>query len=484
MELDATVRLRREEGLEAARIAVRTNIGKRHMDSMRALGERMMSRERELLATRQAAAQRTALHTASQIIVSNAAGTVAIIAFLLLLRRHIASRERAMAEIAMQREQLQAADRRKDEFLATLAHELRNPLAPMSNALFIIGEPGAPQSSRDRAVSTLQRQVRQMVKLIDDLLDVGRIRLGKLTLAPRLVKLAEVVDQAVETVAPLVEGSRHRLRVELPAEPVWLEADPIRLAQLVSNLLNNAAKFTPAGGELSLAASVEPGWVVLRVKDNGPGMDPARLEEIFDLFTQLDHVLERRHAGLGIGLALVRRIAEMHGGTVVARSEGAGRGSEFIVRLPTASAPAVAITAHAAEPIGNRARRVLVVDDNRDGVETLAAMVQMIGHEARACHDAPSALQVGAEWKPDLVIMDIGMPGMNGYDACKALRMTPWGREAVVVALTGWGQESDRRLAEEAGFDHHVVKPIGEDRLRTLCRDAGADAPAPASAAA
>jgi len=315
--------------------------------------------------------------------------------------------------------------------------------------------------------------VRQMVKLIDDLLDVGRIRLGKLALSPRVVKLADIVDQAVETVAPLVESSRHRLSIAMPAQPVFLEADPIRLAQVIANLLNNAVKFTPPGGDISLAVSVEEGWATLRVKDSGIGIEPGRIEEVFGLFAQLDQSIERQHSGLGIGLALVRRLAELHGGTVTAASEGPGRGSEFIVRLPTVAAPALPIMAAAAPgEAPSRVRRVLVVDDNRDGGESLAAMVKLMGHDARPVHDGPAALSAGAQWQPDLVIMDIGMPGMNGYDACVAMRATPWGRSALIVALTGWGQEHDRRRAEAAGFDRHVVKPIGVETLRTLCEDA------------
>jgi signal transduction histidine kinase/ActR/RegA family two-component response regulator len=443
------------------------------MDLVRAIADSMIQRETALLARRQEAADAAAWRTNALIIVSDLLGALAIIAFVVLLRRHIAARERALAEIGAQRAELQAADRNKDEFLATLAHELRNPLAPMSNSLFILGQREVPQHARERALSTLQRQVRQMVKLIDDLLDVGRIRLGKLALSPRRVKLGEVVDQAVETVAPMIEASRHRLSILLGVDPVYVEADPIRLAQVISNLLNNAAKFTPPEGELSLSTTVEPGWVEIHVKDNGAGIDPRRIEEIFGLFTQLDQSVERQHSGLGIGLALVRRLTELHGGTVFARSDGPGRGSEFVVRLPTAAAPATPVLGPAVGPeIAGRVRRVLVVDDNRDGAETLAMMTRLMGHEVRTANDAASALHSGGEWQPDLVIMDIGMPGMNGYDACAAMRAAPWGRSALIVALTGWGQEHDRRRAEEAGFDRHVVKPIGPELLRSLFDDA------------
>ncbi|HUQ29367.1 MAG TPA: CHASE3 domain-containing protein [Usitatibacter sp.] len=472
-ELRTTIQLRREAGFDVARAAVHMNIGKQHMDAMRAVGASMMRRELDRLAARQEAANAAAFRTTAQIVLSDAIGGLVIIAFLLLLRRHLGTRDQALAEIASQREQLQVADRLKDEFLATLAHELRNPLAPMSNSLFILSRREAPQHARERALSTLQRQVRQMVKLIDDLLDVGRIRLGKLSLTPRALKLADVVEHAVETVAPLIEASRHRLEVALPSAPVFLQADPIRLGQVISNLLNNAAKFTPAGGEISLSASVEPGWVSLRVKDNGAGIDPQRLNDVFGLFTQLDQSIERQHSGLGIGLALVRRLTELHGGTVEARSDGAGKGSEFIVRLPTIEAPALpSIALPERDDAALRPRRVLVVDDNPDGSDTLAAMVKLMGHESRVSHDGPSALSAGGEWNPDLVIMDIGMPGMNGYEACTAMRATPWGRNALIVALTGWGQDHDRRRAEAAGFDRHVVKPIGAELLRELCEDA------------
>jgi signal transduction histidine kinase/CheY-like chemotaxis protein len=469
-ELDVTILARRESGFDAAREAVATNVGKREMDAMRGIGDTLMRRETDLLADREAAADAATYRASAQIIISDAIGAVAVIALILVLRRHYAS--------------LHAADRRKDEFLATLAHELRNPLAPMSNSLFILSQRDAAQHLRERALSTLQRQVRQMVKLIDDLLDVGRIRLGKLALSKRVVKLGDIVEQAVETVAPLVESSRHRLAIDVPPEPIYLEADPIRLAQIISNLVNNAAKFTPAGGAISLTVSVAPGSATLRVKDNGVGIDPKRLEDIFGLFAQLDQSVERQHSGLGIGLALVRRLAELHGGTVVAVSEGQGRGSEFILRLPTVAAPALPILAPSPQQEAPaRMLKVMVVDDNTDGAESLAAIVRLVGHDARAVQDAQSALRAGEEWRPDLVIMDIGMPGMNGYDACTAMRGTPWGRNALIVALTGWGQEHDRRRAESAGFDRHLVKPIGEEALRTLLEDASPAAEsAPAAA--
>ena len=471
-ELDATIQTRRLAGFEAARAAVSTNIGKKQMDAMRVIGDTMMRREMALLRERQMAAADAARRTEMQIIVSDALGALAVIALLVVLRRHFLSRERDLAQIAAQRAELQAADRRKDEFLATLAHELRNPLAPMSNSLFILAQREAPQHARERALSTLQRQVRQMVKLIDDLLDVGRIRLGKLALAPRIVKLSEVVDQAVETVAPMVQASRHHLEIALPNDAVYLEADPIRLAQVISNLLNNAAKFTPPEGHIRLSAQVQDGSVCIEVRDNGPGIDPARIDDVFELFTQLDSPLERKNSGLGIGLALVRRLVELHGGTVSAHSEGAGRGAAFAVRLPTTAPPQLSLVGAAGQQAPARARRVLIADDNQDGAETLSTMVRLMGHDARVAHDGAAALRAGSETQPDLVILDIGMPGMNGYDTCAAMRNTAWGRNAVIVALTGWGQEADRRRAEAAGFDRHVVKPIGEETLRALFEDA------------
>jgi PAS domain S-box-containing protein len=380
-----------------------------------------------------------------------------------LVFRDVTERARLDAE-------LRNADRRKDEFLATLAHELRNPLAPISNALFVLGHEGATLAAAQSARATMQRQVKQMVRLIDDLLDVSRIRLGKLALSVRRVPLSEVVEQAVETVAPMIGAAQHRLDIALPAEPVYLDADPIRLAQIFSNLLNNSAKFTPRGGRIGLTATLEGSVVAVSVKDNGLGIDQRHLEEIFGLFSQVDQSLERAHGGLGIGLSLVRRLAELHGGTVTARSDGPGRGSEFVVRLPRSQeGPALADAAH--DTLGEAAggRRILVVDDNRDGAESLATMIRLIGHEARVACDSASGLAIAADWRPDVAFLDIGLPGMNGYDLCLAMRAAPWGRGLSIVALTGWGQEQDRRRAEESGFDHHVVKPIGAAELGAIC---------------
>ena len=378
-----------------------------------------------------------------------------------LVFRDVTERARLDAE-------MRTADRRKDEFLATLAHELRNPLAPISNALFILAHAGSTPATVERARITMRRQVQQMVRLIDDLLDVGRIRLGKIVLARRRVALAEVVEQAVETVMPMVEAAHHRLEIVLPSEPVYLDADPIRIAQVFSNLLNNAAKFTPRGGSISLAAQAGHGEVVLRVSDNGIGIESRNLEEIFGLFSQVDQSIERPHGGLGIGLSLVRTLVELHGGSVVASSEGPGRGAQFTVRLPLA-AVASSMPKEEASPAVPAKRRVLVVDDNVDGAESLGAVIQLLGHEVHVAYDAAAALKAGEQWGADLVFLDIGLPGMSGYDACRAMRATDWGRHAFIVALTGWGQEQDRKRASEAGFDAHVVKPIAEEELRRLC---------------
>jgi CheY-like chemotaxis protein len=315
----------------------------------------------------------------------------------------------------------------------------------------------------------MQRQVRQMVRLIDDLLDVSRIRLGKIVLARRTVNLAQVIEQAVETVASMIEASNHRLEVSLPAEPVLVDADPIRLAQVFSNLLNNSAKFTPPGGEIRLTAEIDGADVVVRVSDTGEGIEPGHLEMIFELFAQEDFSLERSHGGLGIGLSLVRNLTELHGGTVLARSEGRGKGSEFIVRLPIAHPDSLSsVPAGVGHEATVARRRVLVVDDNRDGAESLRAMIQLMGHDARVALDGESALATAAEWAPEIVVLDIGLPGVNGYEICRAMRATPWGRHALIVALTGWGQEQDRKRAEEAGFDRHIVKPIDDEELRRL----------------
>lgn len=366
---------------------------------------------------------------------------------------------------------LKDASRSKDEFLAVLAHELRNPLAPLSNAIQLIRLAADDRTILDQARAMMERQVQQMVRLIDDLLDVSRISRDKLELRKEWVDLAGVVQSAVETTRHLLTAADHRLTVELPAEPVALEVDPLRLAQVVANLLNNAAKYTPPGGQITLTAARADNEIVIRVRDNGIGIPADKLPHVFELFMQVDRSLERSQGGLGVGLTLVKRLVEMHGGSVEARSDGAGAGSEFVVRLP-AAAPRLASPAPPNGAAGPNApvarRRILVVDDNIDAAESLAVVLRTMGHEARTAHDGPAALDAAGAFQPEVVFLDIGMPKMNGYDVAQRMRGQAWGKGAMLVALTGWGQDEDRRRSREAGFDEHLVKPVDLTRLAAL----------------
>jgi PAS domain S-box-containing protein len=369
--------------------------------------------------------------------------------------------------------EVREADHRKDEFLAMLAHELRNPLAPIRNALHIMKQTGADAAVLERVREMMERQVQHMTRMVDDLLDVSRITRGKIELRKEVVDLASVVERTVEAAGPLIEDRRQELTVELPPEPVRLEADPTRLEQVLANLLNNAAKYTDHGGHIWLSARQEGGELVLRVRDTGVGIAPDLLGRIFEPFVQADRVLHQSQGGLGIGLTLVRRLVEMHGGSVTVSSAGPGKGSEFTVRLPALSPAQSKRGAPAAgersEPVGAAPqRRILVVDDNVDAAESLAMLLRMAGHDVRVAHDGPAALTAVEADPPGLVFLDIGMPVMNGYDVAQRLRQQPGLKNLVLVAMTGWGQEEDRRRSKEAGFDHHLVKPADPDALQQL----------------
>jgi two-component system CheB/CheR fusion protein len=373
---------------------------------------------------------------------------------------------------------LAAADRRKDEFLAVLSHELRNPLASLQNAVRAVQLRG---TERREAVAwahdLMERQVRHLARLVDDLLDVSRISQGKLTLRTGPVDLAAVVRQAVENAAPLVEARRQRLDVSLPAEPLPLEADPTRLAQVVANLLHNAAKYTPEGGHVRLDARREGDQVVLRVADDGIGLSPEVLPRVFDLFAQAEPGLPHSQGGLGIGLTLVQGLVEMHGGSVAAGSEGPGKGSEFTIRLPAlpdAPGPSPAGPASAGRPDPSPSRRVLVVDDNVDAAESLAVVLRLTGHEARTAHSGAEALHAAGAFRPEAVLLDLGLPGgLSGYELAPRLRQLPGLGGALLVALTGLGQEEDRRRSQEAGFDAHLTKPADLDALQALLARGG-----------
>ncbi|HEX5030675.1 MAG TPA: ATP-binding protein [Candidatus Eisenbacteria bacterium] len=387
------------------------------------------------------------------------------------LKTEIAERHLLEQELRKRVAGMAEEDRRKNEFLATLAHELRNPLAPIQYAYELMNLAGNNESLRHEAQGILHRQVQHMVRLIDDLLDLSRITRNKLELRRDRVELATVLEDAVETVRPTLEARGHDFRVRLAPGPVPVHADRTRLAQVFSNLLNNAAKFTERGGRIRVTSERQDDHIVVHVRDDGIGIAPAMLPRIFDMFVQADRSLERTQSGLGIGLTLVKRVVEMHGGTVVAESEGLGQGSDFSVRLPLE--PAAAARRGETDPEdGDMAPatsvRVLVADDNEDAVRSLAMMIRAMGHEVHTARDGAEVLEVAASVLPALILMDIGMPRMNGYDAARRIREQPWGRTVTLVALTGWGLEDDRRLATEAGFDRHVVKPVEAATLREI----------------
>lgn len=381
----------------------------------------------------------------------------------------VTERRRMEDHLRMLSVSLAEADRQKDEFLATLAHELRNPLAPLRSSLeFLRRTDQMPAASRG-PLDTMDRQVSQLVRLVDDLLDLNRVLYNRLELRRADVDLASVIHQAVEISTPLIEAARHTLTIELPEQPIHVHADPVRLTQVFANLLNNSVKYTPAGGRIGIRAERSGDRAVIRVQDTGVGIPVDQHEAIFSIFTQLPRASDREREGLGIGLTLVRQLVNMHGGSVRVHSAGAGRGSEFIVELPAlpdgaAVAAAPAIGAPAQAP----ARRVLVVDDNRDAAESLAMLVEHGGHTAVVAHDGAAALAAAERERPDVVLLDIGLPQMNGHDVCREIRKAPWGRDMRVVALTGWGQEEDRRKSRDAGFDAHLVKPVDFDALLKL----------------
>jgi PAS domain S-box-containing protein len=372
---------------------------------------------------------------------------------------------------------LRDADRRKDEFLATLAHELRNPLAPIRNGLEVLRLAGANSEMAEQSRSMMDRQLNQMVRLVDDLMDVSRITRNKLELRKERVSLATVIKSAVETSLPLIEQAGHWFSLALPSEPIYLDADLTRLAQVFSNLLNNAARYTPAGGTISLTGRIGEGSVEVRVKDNGLGISADALPKVFEMFSQVDSNRERAQGGLGIGLTLVRRLVEMHGGSVEARSEGSGRGSEFIVRLPIVNRADPPILAAADEGLSAKnKRRILVVDDNVDSAMSLRMMLDLLGHESAIAHDGLAALEVAEKFQPDVILLDIGLPTLNGYEVCRRIREQPWSQQMAIIALTGWGQDEDRRRSSEAGFDHHLIKPVERASLEKLLGELAAKA--------
>jgi signal transduction histidine kinase/ActR/RegA family two-component response regulator len=365
-------------------------------------------------------------------------------------------------------EALIVADRRKDEFLATLAHELRNPLAPIRTGLDILRIRSGDAQATQRATDIMERQLRQMVRLVDDLLDVSRINTGKFAIKMGRVELKAVVNDALEVVRSYIELHGHELVLDLPDRPVFLHGDATRLAQILSNLLNNAAKYTNRGGRVTLAGHVEEKTLVLEVSDTGIGIAPEMLDSVFEMFVQVDSTLERTNAGLGVGLSLARKLVELHGGTITARSEGLGRGSCFVVRLPIVVEPELPTKPTPAAFISTETYRILLADDNVDFVNSIGALLTAMGHSVVITHNGPDALAAAARFCPDYAFLDIGLPQMSGYDLARGIRKLSCGAMTALIAVTGWGQEKDRQLAFEAGFDHHMVKPVRFEQIEEI----------------
>jgi signal transduction histidine kinase/ActR/RegA family two-component response regulator len=369
---------------------------------------------------------------------------------------------------------LRQADRAKNEFLATLAHELRNPLAPISNAAQILQLKGVLPPDLRWTIEVIDRQTKQMTRLVDDLLDVARITGNKLELRQERVRLAEIVLTAVETSRPLIEACRHELAVSVPPEAIFVHADTTRLSQVISNLLNNAAKYTDPGGKVWLKVERYGSDAVVSVRDNGIGLSAEMLPNVFDMFTQAHAAVDRPQSGLGIGLALVRRLVEMHGGTISAKSAGLGQGSEFVVRLPVVIESTVAARDDRREDsMPTSSLRILVVDDNRDAASTLGMLLRITGNDVRTAHDGEEAVAAYDNFRPDVVLMDIGLPKLNGYQAAEQIRQRPWAKSAVLIALSGWGQDADRERSKQAGFDQHLVKPVDPQALMQMLASLG-----------
>jgi signal transduction histidine kinase len=397
--------------------------------------------------------------------------------FLDLLARQAADlieRMQGEAELRQREQQLRESDRHKDEFIAVLAHELRNPLVPIRNGIELLKNARSRPHLVDSVRPMMERQIGHMVRLIDDLLDVARISAGKIELKHQRVELSAVIAGAVEATRAALDAAHLDLTLEVADPHLLLDIDPTRISQVVANILQNASKFTPAGGKVRLATQLEQAqdttWLVIRISDTGIGIDPDQLPRVFDLFAQSATRMHGYQGGLGIGLAIARRLVEMHGGTLLAHSDGADRGSEFIITLPTRrpAAEPRAPAADAQEPIAGT--RVLIVDDNQDAADSKALRVELGGAEARVAYSAERALELITESPPDVVLLDIGMPGLNGYEACRRIRAR-YGQRITLIAVSGWGQEADKRLALEAGFDAHLTKPADPERLeRTIAR--------------
>jgi len=366
---------------------------------------------------------------------------------------------------------LRQSDRRKDEFLATLAHELRNPLAPLHNALNVLQLSRHNPEINQQAHQIMTRQVKQMVRLVDDLLDVSRITRNNIELRKESVEFGTIMRDAVETSRPLIDAKKHTLTVNIPEGNIHLHADGMRMTQIFSNLINNAGKYTPAGGTIRVEAEVKGRSLVARIRDSGIGIERKMLPHIFDMFMQVDNSLERSQGGLGIGLTLVRNLVDRHDGTIEVKSEGLGKGSEFIVTLPIGASPAAKKPANATFDVTDRPLSVLVVDDNEPSAKTIGWMLELLGHNPTLLLRGEKVVEVATALKPDVILLDIGMPGLNGYDICRMLRELPQFNDTVLIAQTGWGQQQDKDMAREAGFDHHLVKPVDSERLQSILKN-------------
>lgn len=386
----------------------------------------------------------------------------------LALASDLAARAGIALEKVMLMQRIQDADHRKDEFLAMLAHELRNPLAPIRNSLEVMKR-ASDADLRQQAQDTIERQVKLMIHLIDDLMDVSRITQGKIELRKEHIQVKDILTHAIETSQPLLKQRNHTLTAHIPDTPIWLKVDAGRTVQIFSNLLNNAAKYTDDGGTIEVHVGTSDGQVTITVSDNGIGIPPAMLSRIFDLFSQVDSTLERTQGGLGIGLTLVKSLVEMHGGTITAHSNTEEKGSRFVVTLPTVEqGQEENLPEDGANQENARRLRVLVVDDNEASAKTIGWMIELGGHEIRLAHDGHQAIESAHAYAPDVVLLDIGLPGMNGYDVCKKMREDPKLTHTVFIAQTGWGQQEHRKRSREAGFSHHLVKPIDLKTLQQL----------------
>ena len=382
----------------------------------------------------------------------------------------VTERKRLADDLQRLAANLSDADRRKNEFLATLAHELRNPLAPMRNSLEVVKRADGDTEILQQAHDTIERQLGQMVCLVDDLLDLNRITHDRLELRQSEVELSSVIQQAVEVARPLIDEAGHVLTVELPDEPIYLNADRARLAQVFGNLLNNSSKYTRPNGTISLTAKRIDDEVVVTVRDNGAGIPQDKLNSIFDMFMQVDQTSDRAQGGLGIGLTLVKRLAEMHGGSIEAKSAGEGEGSEFVVRLPVLSKRTKIAQPEPSSPPESPQRRILIVDDNLDSADSMAMLLEITGNKTYIAHDGVEAIEAIEAHRPQVVLLDIGLPKLDGHEVCRHVRQQPWGKDIVMIALTGWGQDDDRRKSEEAGFNGHLVKPVDYDQLMELLK--------------